>query len=163
MTLVPSNPVARGEDLVMDEEQLNQPVVVGVDGSASSVDALRYAMRMASALDAPLHVVSVWSYPPLAEPSMVQAWSPDEDAQDVLDTAVSEAFGDNPPPALVRRIAPGPTTARLIEESKHAQMLVLGSRGHGGFVGLLLGSVSAACAEYAHCPVLIVHSPKQRD
>ena len=45
----------------------------------------------------------------------------------------------------------------LIDESISAEMLVLGSRGHGGFAGLLLGSVSSACAEHAHCPVLVVH------
>jgi nucleotide-binding universal stress UspA family protein len=48
----------------------------------------------------------------------------------------------------------------LIEESKAADMLVLGRRGHGGFGGLLLGSVSSACVAHAHCPVLVVHSPE---
>jgi Universal stress protein family. len=49
----------------------------------------------------------------------------------------------------------------LIEESAHASMLILGSRGHGGFVGMLLGSVSAACAEHAHCPVLVMHGAER--
>jgi nucleotide-binding universal stress UspA family protein len=53
----------------------------------------------------------------------------------------------------------GPPARTLIEESRNAFMLVLGSRGHGGFAGLLLGSVSTACAQHAHCPVLIMHGP----
>jgi nucleotide-binding universal stress UspA family protein len=49
----------------------------------------------------------------------------------------------------------------LIDASKGAEMLIVGSRGHGGFVGLLLGSVSARCAEYAHCPVLVMHGDEE--
>lgn len=145
----------------MNAEQTSKPIVVGVDGSASSIDALRYAATMASALEAPLEVVTVWSYPPFAEYPMVVEWSPEEDAEKIQTGAIADAFGDDPPTGLVRRIAPGPVTPRLLEDSERAQMLVLGSRGHGGFVGLLLGSVSAACAEYAHCPVLIVHSDQK--
>ncbi|MHB1172123.1 MAG: universal stress protein [Lacisediminihabitans sp.] len=68
-------------------------------------------------------------------------------------------FGDDRPSWFQAAVREGSTTQVLIEQSKGAEMLILGSRGHGGFVGLLLGSVSAACAEHAHCPVLIMHGP----
>jgi len=61
------------------------------------------------------------------------------------------------PPDLTRQVIAGPPSRTLIELSADSAMLVLGSRGHGGFAGLLLGSVSAACGEHAYCPVLIVH------
>ena len=144
----------------MDAAESGQRIIVGVDGSESSVDALRHAARLASALAVPLEAVVVWSFPPLTTTGAMQTWSPEQEAHTTLDTAITSAFGDDPPP-LGRRVIAGPTAPTLIRESSGAGMLVLGSRGHGGFVGLLLGSVSTACAQYAACPVLIVHSPRQ--
>jgi len=132
-------------------------ILVGVDGSRSSIDALRYAARIASAFDAPLEVVTSWYYPPYMDYTVVTEWSPEEEAQLILQQAVEDAFGSAPPEGMKRTLYPGPPARTLIKLSETAGMLVLGSRGHGGFAGLLLGSVSAACAEHAHCPVLIVH------
>ena len=142
----------------MDEQEATDPdrVLVGVDGSPSSIGALRYAARVAEAFSAPLEVVTTWAYPPYASPYTADAWSPEEDAKTILNDSVEAAFGGTAP-ALRRTIIAGPPARMLIEESKTCGMLVLGSRGHGGFAGLLLGSVSSACAEHAHCPVLIVH------
>lgn len=132
-------------------------VIVGVDGSASSVAALRYAARMAAAFDAPIEAISTWAFPRLAGPYVVAQWSPEEDARAILNAAVEQAFGSEPPAGLVCTVLPGPPARTLVELSRGAGMLVLGSRGLGGFRGLLLGSVSSACAAHAHCPVLIVH------
>lgn len=133
-------------------------VVVGIDGSASSIAALKYAARIANALDAPLEAVTTWTYPPITGAELVMHWQPEEDAKQVLDSAITDAFGDSSPKGLTRTVLSGPAARTLIEVSKTSGMLVLGSRGRGGFAALLLGSVSAACAEHAHCPVLIVHS-----
>lgn len=131
-------------------------ILVGVDGSPSSLDALRYAARLADAFDAPIEAVTTWSYPAFTPYQMVAEWDPEEDAKTIVDQAVEEAFGGNPPEGLTRTIICGPPARTLIEMSDSAGMLVLGSRGRGGFAGLLLGSVSAACAEHAKCPVLII-------
>ena len=72
-----------------------------------------------------------------------------------------KAFGPETPDNVEVRLAQGHPRHVLIEESKSADMLVLGRRGHGGFGGLLLGSVSSACVAHAHCPVLVVHSPEK--
>lgn len=133
-------------------------IVVGVDGSASSIAALRYAARIATALGAPLEAVTTWTYPPFADAYLIADWSPQQDAEQILDAAIGEAFDDSPPAGLTRTVLSGPTARTLIAVSETSGMLVLGSRGHGGFAGLLLGSVSAACAEHAHCPVLVVHT-----
>ena len=135
-------------------------IVVGVDGSASSIEALRYAATLSTALGCPLQVVTTWVSPMAGSYYSRGDWPPEADAEAELKKAIAEAFGDAPPTGLTATAIAGPTAQTLIEESANARMLVLGSRGRGGFIGLLLGSVSATCAEHAHCPVLVVHSPK---
>ncbi|WP_090709599.1 universal stress protein [Mycetocola miduiensis] len=135
-------------------------IIVGVDGSDSSIEALREAAEIAEALDVPLEATTAWEFPVMGEYTPIRDWSPEEDAKKILSSAVSRAFPDAPPSDLELTTVRGPAARTLIEVSKDARMLVLGSRGHGGFVGMLLGSVSAACAEHAHCPVLVVHRPR---
>lgn len=138
-----------------------QKIIVGVDGSASSIDALRYAARIAAALEAPLEAVTTWTMPPVTGALLIEGWSPETDAGVILETSIQQAFDGEAPRGLTRTTIAGPTARTLIEESKHAEMLVLGTRGLGGFAGLLLGSVSATCVEHAHCPVLVVHSGEE--
>jgi len=136
-------------------------ILVGVDGSESSIEALRQAAKIASAFNAPVEAIITWEYPSMAGGYYaITDWSPEEDAQTILAQTVEKAFGDTPPVDVGTKVLRGGAARVLIEESKQAGMLVLGSRGHGGFAGLLLGSVSAACAAHADCPVLITHSPK---
>jgi nucleotide-binding universal stress UspA family protein len=137
----------------------DRSIIVGVDGSESSVEALRYAAALAPAIGRPLFALAVWDYPPFFYGGYypVMDWAPEDDAVKVL-RAVSEAvFGDEPPAWFTWGAHQGRPAKVLIDESAGAEMLVVGSRGHEGFAALLLGSVSAACAEHAHCPVLIVH------
>lgn len=137
----------------------DRSIIVGVDGSDSSIEALRYAASLAPAIGRPLFALAVWDYPPFFYGGYypVMDWAPEDDAVRVLH-AVSEAvFGDEPPAWFTWGAHRGRPAKVLIDESVGAEMLVVGSRGHGGFAALLLGSVSAACAEHAHCPVLVVH------
>jgi nucleotide-binding universal stress UspA family protein len=133
------------------------PIIVGVDGSESSIDALRHAAGLAEALHAPLHVVTTWVAPMAGSYYSRGDWYPEVDADAVLHESITRAFGGSPPADLTSAALAGPAARTLIDASTDARMLVLGSRGHGGFAGLLLGSVSATCAEHAHCPVLVVH------
>lgn len=133
-------------------------IVVGVDASPPAVAALRLAAHLADALDAPLHAVTTWSYPPFSEYSTVTVWDPQEDAASVLSESIRDAFGDTPPALMTREVREGAPSPALIQLSTSSRMLVLGNRGRGGFASLLLGSVSSACVAHASCPVLIVHA-----
>lgn len=135
-------------------------VVVGVDGSPAAVEALRAAARLAPVLGAELDAVIAWRYPVVnGMAPIIAEFDPATDATNVIKAAVSEAFGDNPPPGLRELRQQGHPAGVLLGASEGAEMLVVGSRGHGGFAGLLLGSVSAQCVEHATCPVLVVHAP----
>jgi len=137
----------------------NDPViVVGVDGSGCSVEALRLAARLAPALSARIRAILCWDYPIFYSgftPMGLDAY--EKSAGISLQSALEEAFGPELPANLSSEVRQGPPAAILVEESFDARMLVLGSRGLGGFRGLLLGSVSSICASHAHCPVLVVH------
>ena len=141
----------------MSTNQDNDRVVVGVDGSPSSVEALRYGARIADALGAPLEAVITWERPRYVYLERDREQNTGHAAAERLRTAVSGAFGEETPAGFQDTALEGDAARTLIELSASSGMLVLGSRGLGGFRGLLLGSVSRVCAEHAHCPVLIVH------
>lgn len=133
-------------------------IVVGVDGSGHSRDALQWAAHLARVFGARLHAVAAWEYPPALGWSVApDDWDPAADAQKVLQENMAEVFGNEPPAGLELLVHEGGAAKVLIDASMGAAMLVVGSRGHGGFAGLLLGSVSANVAEHAPCPVLIIH------
>jgi len=85
------------------------------------------------------------------------AYNPADDARSILDSTVSRVFDGRPPDGLATRVYAGSPARVLVESSEGADMVVVGSRGHGGFAGLLLGSVSSQLAAHAHCPVLVYH------
>lgn len=134
-------------------------IVVGVDGSDSSVEALRFAARLAPALEARIHAVACWDFPQIYAGYV----PPDFDAFEAaaaktVEEAIGKAFGPEPPVAISRELVRGPAPAKLVEAGTDAAMLVVGRRGHGGFLGMHLGSVSSACVSHAACPVLVVHT-----
>ena len=132
-------------------------VLVGVDDSAWSRNALRWAARIAAFTHRPVEAVAV------AETPAVFGWSalaatvaPDEQATKTVTAAIDEVFGADRPAELRTRVLSGPAAATLVRLSRKARLLVVGRRGHGGFAGLVLGSVSTKVVEHAHCPVLVV-------
>lgn len=146
----------------MNDTQTTRPIVVGVDGSSSSIAALKKAAELAESTDAAIVAVTAWQFPITYDATLPPSvWSPESDAHETLRTALDVAFDGAPPPRLTSRVVAGPAAGVLVKASEGASMLIVGSRGRGGFVGLLLGSVSTACAQHAHCPVLIMHSSRQ--
>jgi nucleotide-binding universal stress UspA family protein len=133
-------------------------IVVGVDGSDSSREALSWAVHYAALIGAEVEAVIAWSYPTgYGIGTVATGWNPSEDARDALAKTVAAVLGADIAVPLRQVVLEGNAAQVLLDETKDAQMLVVGSRGHGGFAGLLLGSVSARCAEHARCPVLVIH------
>ncbi len=134
--------------------------MVGVDGSEPSKQALRWALFLARTTGAVIDAVMAWTFPTFAVEGgrWPSDWDPQQDAADALHRAVTEVLGEEPPIPVREIVTEGGAARILLEASKDAQILVVGSRGHGGFSGLLLGSVSATCAEHAPGAVLVVHS-----
>jgi nucleotide-binding universal stress UspA family protein len=133
-------------------------IVVGVDGSRPSQQALRWGAHFAAIFGARLEAVIAWEFPSsYGWASVPPEWNPGQDMEKVLEDTVRAVFGDQPPAGLQRHVREGGAARVLLDAGKGAIMLVVGSRGHGGFAGLLLGSVSANVAEHASCPVLVIH------
>lgn len=141
----------------MEQPRDVNAIVVGVDGSAPSITALRWAQALAPLLKAHIRAVTCWQFQIAVGTFTPLLWDPEEEARSVSAAAVAEAFDDAPPAGLETVTSQGSPAKVLVEESRTAEMLVVGSRGRGGFEGLLLGAVSAAVAEHAKCPVLVVH------
>ena len=136
-------------------------IVVGVDGSSSSRKALTWAAAEAADHGADLVVLNVWEHtllPPAGSVSVSERYVPDPSqrtADDLLED-IKHVLGDDPPVTVHPRLKQGNPSKVLIEESADADLLVVGTRGHGGFAGLVLGSVSQHVAAYAKCPVAVI-------
>ncbi len=132
-------------------------IVVGVDGSDSSLQALRWALSFAPTLGASIDVVGTWTAPTLTGWEGVINWNPEADTEQTLKDAVQQVVTTDRPAGVNLVVCEGDAATILIQKAQQALMLIVGSRGHGGFAGLLLGSVSTKCAEHAACPVLVIH------
>jgi nucleotide-binding universal stress UspA family protein len=139
---------------------MTNKIVVGVDGSAGSKRALQWAADEAVLRGAELVIVHAWHLPPGAYVPYVPAAATavgmmEEDAEKLL--ADAEASIAMPAGVRMRHVAvEGTAATQLLHQAADADLLVVGSRGRGGFTGLLLGSVSQHCAHHAPCPVVIV-------
>ncbi len=135
-------------------------IVVGIDGSELSQAALRWAAQEAHRRGVGLQVVACWSYPmmpwgPYQPPLSSQDF--DAQARELAEREVDEVLGSDHG-SLDVQIATlqGAASLRLLDYDGAADMIVVGSRGRGGFAGLLLGSVGQHLAEHARCPVVII-------
>ena len=133
-------------------------IVVGIDGSLSSVAALNWALQQAELTGSTLEAIITWERPTaaglgIATPS---GFDPEADARRVLDEAIASAEPGHDDVSIESKIVGGPAGMALVDASRGADLLVVGSRGHGELVSFLLGSVSAHCITHAHSPVLVV-------
>ncbi|MCZ7424904.1 universal stress protein [Micromonospora sp. WMMA1949] len=133
------------------------PVVVGSDGSESALRALGFAVERAAQRDVPLRVLRAWEppgdrwVPPDFDPEQVAA--SERAAAEAELAPWRESFPDVP---VEIEAVPGSASALLVEASRSAQLVVVGSRGRGGLRGMLLGSVSQQLIQHSHCPVAVV-------
>jgi nucleotide-binding universal stress UspA family protein len=137
-------------------------IVVGVDGSDGSREALRWAFAEATLRNDALEVVIVWQYPITASlPTFGAMTTPDDfetDARSTLLTLLdNEGINVESPIPVSTLVAEGNAARALLDASDSADLLVVGSRGHGGFAGVLVGSISQQCVHHAKCPVVVVH------
>jgi nucleotide-binding universal stress UspA family protein len=143
-------------------------IVVGVDGSPSSRAALRWAVRQAVLTGGTVDAVMAWQFPRILRTA---AWAPiyvdeaaglEEDARKTLDAVISDEVKPGDSQLVTTRVVQGDPYVVLREAAADADLLVLGSRGHGGFADALLGSVGQYCVHHAHCPVLIMRGDPGR-
>ena len=135
-------------------------IVVGIDGSETSQRALRWALEEGRLRHAAVEVVHTWHSPfGPAYPYGVPAFDPElyeKAARQVLDTALDEEDTAGLPVPVERIVALGGAASVIVETAKGADLVVVGSRGLGGFKGLLLGSVSHQVTHHAPCPVVVI-------
>jgi nucleotide-binding universal stress UspA family protein len=137
-------------------------IVVGIDGSKQSTNALRWALEEADCRGNEVLAITAWSVPASATPMLgVTPAFYDTDfeveAETLLKETVEKVTADVGLDVPVRTKAVSGSAARaLVDASRDAELLVVGSRGYGGFRGLLLGSVGQQCAQHSFCPVVIV-------
>ena len=134
-------------------------IVVGVDGSETSRAALAWALDEARRRSALVEVVRAWSVPANESfvPVPVEAFREAEDA--AVGAMVTELLGEGAAPEVRRSTVYGAPGEVLVDAAEGADMVVVGSRGLGGFTGMLLGSVSQYVLHHASCPVVVVHDP----
>jgi nucleotide-binding universal stress UspA family protein len=136
-------------------------IVVGVDGSPHSDQAVRWSMDEAQARGGEVTAVFAWQVPFLSFPGAFDRDELEQASKEFIVDTVSR-IAPTPPVPLLTLVAEGDPAASLIEASKGASMLVVGTRGRSPWSGLLLGSVSQRCAAAASCPVVLVKLPNEQ-
>ncbi|MFC9926438.1 universal stress protein [Streptomyces sp. NPDC127190] len=147
----------------MDTDVSEPRVVVGVDGSQSSYEALRWAVRYAGLVGGTVEAVAVWELPGL------YGWSgpavdmdvDEEETRQTMSQELTDVLGEQAVGSVRTRVVHGNPAEVLLRAAEGAQALVVGSRGRGGFARALLGSVSQHVSQHASCPVVIVRSQKR--
>ncbi|MFD8754830.1 universal stress protein [Kitasatospora sp. NPDC059577] len=136
-------------------------IVVGVDGSPASEQALHWAVDYAKAVGGTINAIAAWEYPAFygwagqGVPT-VETFNPEELAGKILSDTVAKVVGEDPGVRISETVMPGNAAKALLEAAGGAALIVVGSRGLGGFSGVLLGSVSRHLTEQAPCPVVVV-------
>ncbi|MFI9785348.1 universal stress protein [Kitasatospora sp. NPDC051984] len=139
-------------------------IVVGVDGSESSRAALRWAVRQAALTGAVVEAVITWEFPAIYGWGMTLT---DADFTTAAEQTLAQVTEEEKDPAhpveISRRVERGNAARVLLDAAKGAELLVIGSRGHGGFTGAMLGSVGQHCVHHATCPVVVVRDTECQD
>ncbi|MGJ5749008.1 nucleotide-binding universal stress UspA family protein [Streptomyces puniciscabiei] len=147
----------------MDRDASEPRVVVGVDGSPSSYEALRWAVRYAGLLGAAVDAVAVWELPGL------YGWSApavdldvdEEETRQRMRTELTDVLGADAVGSVRSHVVHGNAADVLLRAAEGAAALVVGGRGRDGFAAALLGSVSQHVSQHASCPVVIVRAQRE--
>jgi nucleotide-binding universal stress UspA family protein len=139
------------------EGQSHHRIVVGLDGSEGSVAALQWAAQQAHLTGSSLEVVMSWEWPQYGFGLMLpDNYDPASDARKMLEDAIQKVRGAFNGVKFNPVVVEGHPAPVLVEAARGADLLVVGSRGHGEFSGMLLGSVSQYCTHHVSCPITIV-------
>ena len=149
---------------MIDQEQAqDRRIVVGIDNSAGSAEALRWALAYARQTGGSVEAVTAWQVPAMY--AYAYGWTPTgiDDAgiiryaeKSLNETVAQVLSAEDNTVAVTTRVIDGPAAQVLLTAGKGAELLVLGSRGHGAFAGMLLGSVSQHCVQHAACPTVVI-------
>ncbi|MEU4558884.1 universal stress protein [Actinoplanes sp. NPDC023936] len=149
--------------MIDQKREEDHRIVVGVDDSAGSAQALRWALAHARLTGATVEAVTAWQVPPMY--AYTYGWTPTgiDDAavvkyaeKTLAETVAQVRSGEEHPVPVATHVLEGPAAQVLLDAAKGAQLMVLGSRGQGAFAGMLLGSVSQHCVQHATCPTVII-------
>ncbi len=137
--------------------QSHHRIVVGIDGSECSLTALHWAAQQAHLTGSSLEVVMSWERPQWGSGFILpDNYDPASDAHKMLEDAIQKVRGAFSEVKFTPEVVEGHPAPALVEAARGADLLVVGSRGHGEFSGMLLGSVSQYCAHHVSCPITIV-------
>ncbi len=144
--------------MVSRQDRDDRRIVVGVDGSPSAMAALRWTILHAELTGCAVEAVTAWRLPSRYgfAPVTDRATDFEGDARKVLADALNEVSSVEPDVIIRSSVVEGHPAEVLVRAARGADMLVVGSRGHGGFAGAVLGSVSQYCVHHAPCPVLVI-------
>ena|SRR5665213_134873 len=150
---------SENEVLKVTSDDLNRShrIVVGIDGSTASLAALDWAVRQAELTGSSLEIVAVWEWPNSFGWAIIpDNFNPAVDTQIGFEPILTSLRAAHPELEVQLKVIEGHPAQVLVEESRGASLLVVGSRGHGTFVGMLIGSTSAHCTATAACPVVVI-------